>query len=392
MGLIDWAREATLSVMRHPGRALMTAVGTVLGAVAFVATLGISSTISQQVSSSFDIRRATEVVVSPQSKGLDIRWQDAESLTRLRGLNGVVDAGSRISLGEQPIARGLGAPTSPFAVFGVDPGALAAIEPRLTVGRSFDAFHESRGANVVLLSQPVADSLGITRVGAAVFIHDRAFTVMGIFYDVGRRQDSLTGALMPASTAEILLESYRQGAEEDANREVLIRTSPGAAQLIGSQAATALHPESPQDLRVVAPPDPRQLRREVEGNVALSTVLLSIVALAVGAVTIANAAAASVTTRVAEIGLRRALGARPSHIFAQLVGETTVLGTIGGAVGVLIGVATVATVSIVNRWSPVLDMRAAMIAVAASAATGLVAGLWPAARAIRIQPVSALQR
>jgi len=389
--LVDWMREATLSVARHPGRAVMTAIGTVLGAVTFVATLGISSTVSQQVSSSFDVRRATEVLVSTQNN-IDTTWRDEESLNRVRGLNGVVSAGIRLNIGEQPIARALGSAARPFTVFGVDPDALSTIEPRIVLGRGFDAFHESKAVNVVLLAEPVAQSLGIARIGTAVFIRDRAFTVAGIFDDVARRTDTLNAVLMPASTAETLLTSYYVGGDGDFAREVLIRTVPGAAQLIGAQAALALRPEAPQDLNVIAPPDPRLLRREIEGNVTQSTLLLSVVALAVGAVTIANAAAASVTTRVAEIGLRRALGARPTHIFAQLVGETTALGAIGGAIGVLIGVAVVAVVCIANRWTPILDVRVALGAVAASAATGLLAGLWPAARATKIQPVAALQR
>jgi putative ABC transport system permease protein len=234
--------------------------------------------------------------------------------------------------------------------------------------------------------------LGIGRVGAAVFINDRAYTVAGIFDNVARRTDLLASVLMPASTAEAVLDPAGAGEDALATREVLIRTAPGAAQLIGSQAPLALRPEAPGDLRVVAPPDPRLLRQEVEKNITQSTLLLSIVALVVGAVTIATAAASSVTTRVAEIGLRRALGARRMHIFTQLVGETTALGTVGGVVGVMLGLATVAIVSLVNRWTPVLDVRAAMVAVGTAALTGLLAGLWPAARATRIQPVAALQR
>jgi putative ABC transport system permease protein len=173
---------------------------------------------------------------------------------------------------------------------------------------------------------------------------------------------------------------------------VVISTAPGAAQLIGSQAALALRPEGPDALRVIAPPDPRTLRQEIEANVAQSALLLSVIALVIGAVSIANAATASITARVPEIGLRRALGARPGHIFAQLIGETTALGGLGGAAGVLVGVAVVAVVSLANAWNPVLDVRVAALAVAASAAAGLLAGLWPAWLATRIQPVAALQR
>jgi len=69
-----------------------------------------------------------------------------------------------------------------------------------------------------------------------------------------------------------------------------------------------------------------------------------------------------------------------------------VLGVLGGAVGLMLGVVTISIVSLANGWSPVLDLTASLAAVGASAAAGLLAGLWPAARAMRIQPVAALQR
>ena len=62
-----------------------------------------------------------------------------------------------------------------------------------------------------------------------------------------------------------------------------------------------------------------------------TSLVLSLIALVMGAVSIANAATASIAARIPEIGLRRAIGARPVHIFAQLVGETTALGALGGA-------------------------------------------------------------
>lgn len=106
---------------------------------------------------------------------------------------------------------------------------------------------------------------------------------------------------------------------------------------------------------------------------------------------IANSATAVIQARTAEIGLRRAVGGRPVHIFAQLIGETTALGFLGGFVGVCAGVTIVAVVCLWNRWAPVLDIWVAVVAVVGSAATGLLAGLWPTRRALRVQPVSALQ-
>jgi putative ABC transport system permease protein len=385
--LVDWAREASLSVTRNAGRSTVTVLGTALGSAAFVATLGLGSTLQRQVSDSFDVRRATEVVVRAEDPNVDHEWHSEESIDRVRRLNGVTSVGRRLSLPEKPVTRALATAGSPVNVIGADPGALAVIQPRLRQGRSYDAFHERESLRVVLLPQSVAESLAIDRPGVAIFISDRAYTVAGIFDEVERRPEALLAILMPASTAEELEDQSQPG-----DRDVVVATAQGAAQLIGGQAAVALRPEGPDALRSIAPPDPRTMRREIESSVTTTSLLLSLISLIAGALSIANAAMASIAVRTAEIGLRRAIGARRVHIFAQLVGETTALGTLGGVVGVGVGVAAICVVSLLNAWSPVLDLTATAAAVGLSAATGLLAGLWPAAKAMRIQPVAALQR
>ncbi|MEV8518073.1 ABC transporter permease [Dactylosporangium sp. NPDC051484] len=375
--------------MRHLGRSLLTAIGTVLGAAAFVSTLGLGSTLNQQVASSFDVRRATEVVVRPESDELGPGWHDPAGLTRLRSLNGVTDAGRRAVYAEQEVRRSAGDDTDPLPVqvIAADPGALRVIGPAMVVGRMFDEFAERERVPVVLLPKSLADRLGITRIGVAVFVKGQPFTVMGIYSDVARRPEALLSIVMPYSVGARM--ETRFGAVQ---RDVVIATLPGAAQLIGRQAPFALLPEAPQALRATAPPDPRTLRREVEGSVTRSSLLVSLVALVIGTFSIGNAATAGIATRTGEIGLRRAVGGRRIHVFVQLLGETTVLGAVGGMLGAVLGIGVVAAVSLWNGWVPIIDITLAVGASLACAAAGLVGGLFPAARAMRIQPVAALQR
>ncbi|CAL9491596.1 Macrolide export ATP-binding_permease protein MacB [Actinosynnema sp. ALI-1.44] len=385
----DIVRESVLSVLRFPGRSLVTALGTVLAAAAFVSTLGLGSTLGRQVTSAFDIRRATEVVVEPEGRELTGRWQGAAALERLRGLNGVVAAGSRITLAERPVHRSVAftGDGTRTRVMGAEPQALKVMAPSLAIGRLFTSYDEATAARLVLLPRGVASRLGITRTQTAVFIEDRAYTVAGIYDDVLRRPEALQAVIVPFHTADQLVN--RAG---DADRDVVIETAPGAAQLIGHQAPRALHPEAPDALRSIAPPDPRLLRREVEDDVTRSSLLISLVTLVIGTVSIGNAAAAGTSARRAEIGLRRAVGGRASHVFVQLIGETTVLGAVGGVVGAFLGVGATSVVAVWNGWTPVIDLRLALVATATCAVCGLLAGMVPAARAMRVQPVAALQR
>ncbi|MFC3452319.1 ABC transporter permease [Amycolatopsis speibonae] len=396
--LRDLLKEAFLSIAGHPARSLLTTIGTILGAAAFVATLGISSTLTQQVSDVFDLRRATEVLVEPSEAARnpgDARetpaWQDPAGLAVLRGLNGVEAAGRRMTVSETPIRRTAGetSPEVKAKIMGADPGALGVIEPAVTLGRTYDEYHEKTAAPVILLPRGLADRLGIDRVGVAVFAGDRGFTVIGIFDDVQRRSETLLSPVIPFSVAEKLAVG---ATAEPPRRDVIIKTAPGAAQMIGGQAPLALLPTAVGAVRAVAPPDPQSLRREIEGNVTQLSLILSAVALAIGTVSIANAATAGIAARTPEIGLRRAVGAKPGHVFAQLLGETTLLGALGGIIGAMAGVVITASVSVFNGWTPVIDTGSALVASACGALAGLLAGLVPAFRAMRIQPVAALQR
>jgi putative ABC transport system permease protein len=385
----DLLRESWLSVVRFPGRSLLTALGTLLAAAAFVSTLGLISTLSQQVSASFDVRRATEVVVQPEDPTLDRHWQHPDSLDRLRHLSGVVAAGPRVTLAERPVRRLVSfVHSGPSArIMGADPQALRVLAPHLLEGRLFTPFDETSAARLVLLPRGLADELGLHRTQAAVFIDDQAYTVAGIYDSVLRRPEALHAVIMPFATANRLAATT-----PDAERDILIETSPGAAQLIGHQAPLALHPTAPTALRSIAPPDPRTLRREIESDLTRSTLLISAISLIIGTVSIGNAATASISARRAEIGLRRAVGARPTHIFAQLLCETALLGTLSGLLGSLLGLCVTSAVSLWNSWTPILDPHQALLATTTCAAAGLLAGLIPALRATHVQPVTALQR
>jgi putative ABC transport system permease protein len=317
-------------------------------------------------------------------------WQTAAAVQRLRGLNGVTGAGRRMTLPEMTVRRAVtsGSAESTVRVTGADPGAFDVIEPALTAGRTYDTFHEGGAAKVTLLPRNLAETLGVTRPGVAVFLGDRAFTVIGIFDDVLREPGTLAGAIVPFSTAQRLT----AGPSPDVTRDVIVEVAPGAAGLIGGQAPLALAPAAPGTLESLAPPDPGTLRREVEGDVVTMAVALSAVALVMGTISIGNAASAGIAARTPEIGLRRAVGAGRRHIFVQLIAETTTLGALGGLLGAACGIVTVVLVSLVNGWLPVVDVRTGMAGAAAGVLTGLLAGLAPAARATRIQPVSALQR
>jgi ABC-type antimicrobial peptide transport system permease subunit len=397
MDVRDLASEAVAGIFARPGRSMLTVLGTVLGIGALVATLGVAKTAGNQIIARFDELAATSVVVTNEPGffgGGETRVaipRDAEQ--RLTRLNGVTAAGTMGPVNLQgalvrsvPIPDPLAQTEFQMSVFGASPGLLAAVRGDLSTGRWFDLGHSDRADRVAVLGSGAALRLNITRVDQqpVVFVGEEAFVVIGILDAVRRQPELLNAVIIPEGTAQ---DRYGYSSASTVQIDVAV----GAASLVAQQAAIALSPNEPSLLRVQKPPEPGDLRRDVEGDVNALFLVLGGVALLVGAIGIANVTLVSVLERVGEIGLRRALGAARRHIAAQFLVETTAMGLIGGVLGASLGVLVIVTISASRTWIPVLDPWVPLTAPIVGGVTGLIAGFYPALRAARLEPVEALR-
>lgn len=397
MGLSDLASEALAGLFARPGRSLLTALGAVLGIASLVATLGVANTAGNQIVTSFNELSATSVVVTNErgffgdnAPRARLPWDSELRLTRL---NGVVAAGWRadVDIGSAltrsvPLNDPLGQTEFQIPMVAASPGLYPAMRGRLATGRWFDAGHSQRADPVAVLGTGAAQRLNVTRVGQqpVIFVGDASFVVIGILADAQRQLDLLNAVIVPEGTARDLY-----GLESPDT--IQIDTEVGAAGLIASQAAVAVSPNDPALVRVQSPPSPESLRARVEGDVNALFLVLGAVSLLVGAIGIANVTLVSVLERVGEIGLRRALGAGRRHIASQFLLESTGIGLFGGVMGASAGVLVVVAVAASNDWTPVLDARVPLGAPLLGAAVGLLAGLYPAWRASRLEPVESLR-
>lgn len=396
----DLGSEAMAGLLTRPGRALLTALGTVLGIAALVATLGLSRTAGNQIVGRFDELAATQVTVAPA--GADFPGAGNSTVTsalpfdagdRMARLNGVEAAATLSEVDVSgalvravPVNDPTGQRELSLTVRSSSGGLLDALRGRLSSGRYFDEGHSRRADRVAVLGKGAAERLGITRVdnGPAIYIGEQLYTVIGILDDVRRKPAVLNGILIPDGTA-------RQQFFLEAPGEVWVDTRVGAATLIGHQAALALSPNNPDLLSVSAPAEPRKVRSGVENDVNSLFLVLGGVSLLVGAVGIANVTLVSVLERVGEIGLRRSLGAARRHIAAQFLTESMVLGLVGGIVGASVGTLVIVGVSAARSWTPVLDTALPLGAPLVGAVVGLVAGVYPSLRAASLEPVEALR-
>jgi putative ABC transport system permease protein len=405
----DLAAEALAGIVQRPVRSVLTTLGTVLGVGSFVAVLGLTSTAAGQIGASFSMLQNTTVTVDDTGAGTASSGAQHDPVmdfpldtdVRLKRLNGVVDGGVwwNVPLRNPTVSarpdvtasssEATDGTRSGLHVLAASPGALYAMQPTLSSGVLFNDFHQQRKERVCLLGSSVARLLNVTRVEnrPAVFINGAAYTVLGVVADTQRLPQSLLSVIIPANTA---LDAY--GAPVDDPAQALIRTRTGAAALIAKQAPLALRPDHPGLLRAVPPVDPHALRDQVSTDMSGLFLVLAAICLVVGAVGIANTTLVAVLERTGEIGLRRALGARRRHITAQFITESTALGALGGLMGTVTGVAVVIGTSLARDWTAVLEPYTVLPAPLIGVVIGFLAGLYPALRAARIEPLEALRR
>ncbi len=431
----DLLSEAVAGLFQRPGRTALTALGTVLGVGAFVAVLGLTSSATNQVSKRFTVLAATEVDVADAAQagsgaigsgagaadgsaadagdggGGRVSMgsgsgsgsaaaepnpfpADADSrVERIRGVRSAgvwwqIDDGKRLHTTGAPVSGPMATVSPPLVA--ASPGLLAAVRPTLGIGRLYDSFHERVREHVCVLGSAAAATLGVTSLeGApAVLVDGVPFSVLGIIQDVGRQPDLLFSVIIPRATAEQVFGPPRSGNPAS----MIIDTDPGAAGVVARQAALALRPEAPGRFVVRPPADPRQLQDQVSTDLSSLFFLLAGVCLVIGAVGIANTAMVSVLERVPEVGLRRALGARPRHIGTQFIVESAAVGTLGGLFGASLGVLVVVIICVAQQWTAVMDPATVLLAPLIGTAVGTLAGLYPAYRAARIEPIQALKR
>lgn len=379
----DLLREALSAVESRPGRTAAL-IGAVAVAVALVIlTAGLAQTASSQVSDRFDAQRNREVTVTaPASASGSARLVDSAE-RRVRSLAGVDEAGT-LTVHDQVLAQAImTGPTQRLPLVGVSPGLLRAAGARVL----WSSGHPHRvGAREALLGAVPAAQLELAPLAAdpVVLADGVPLAVVGIVRHV-RRAPELLGSIVITT-----FDSATFGDPLDVR--VLLETVPGAAPQVARQAPIALDPTAAERFEVDAPADPDSLRDEIQSDLAVTLIVLTVVAALASMIGVANAMMVNVIERTSEIGLRRAIGARPIHVLSQVSAEALLLGLAGGGLGFSIGTLGVLMVTVSKQWQPVLDLRLIPVALAGGAIVGVVGGLAAAVRASQIQPSDALRR
>jgi putative ABC transport system permease protein len=173
--------------------------------------------------------------------------------------------------------------------------------------------------------------------------------------------------------------------------------SPAAVKLAGQQAAALLRdrhhlrPEQEDDFNIRNPEDIIEAQLAASRTLTVLLIAIASISLIVGGIGIMNVMLVSVKERTREIGVRLAIGATEAAIQLQFLGESVMLSLVGGAVGVLLGVAGTFLIGQTLGWNMQVSPSAILIAALFSFAVGVFFGYYPARKAALLDPIEALR-
>jgi putative ABC transport system permease protein len=269
----------------------------------------------------------------------------------------------------------------------------------LARGEFFDDDQTLHAARVVVIGDTVRRELfaDVDPIGAIVRIQDLGFEVIGVLAAKGQSptgQDQDDTVMMPWTTAMKRIVGRDQTWLDDI---LCSARSPDAVAPATAQLAELLRqrhhlePGIVDDFNIRHPEELLQARLRTSYTLSLLLLGLASLAMAVGGIGIMNVMLASVSQRTTEIGLRCAVGARPSAIQLHFLGESVVLSLIGGAFGVALGALSGYVFEDKLGWTLAMSPQISAIAVLASIAVGVVFGMYPAVRAARLDPIVTLR-
>lgn len=382
----DVLRLGTTGLRARPARAVLSALGIAIGIAAMIAVVGISSSSQAKLAEQLSALGTNLLTVQPgQTLFGESATLPKETLDKISLLDGVEQLGSTAALMHQSVYRSRlidAAETGGIGVAAASEGLVDVIGGEIAEGNWFD--RATATFPTVVLGSKAAARLGVETIGTQVWLGDHSFTVIGILDPVALAPEIDSTALIGEPIAAELF------AFDGKPSTVYERSAESAVESVRSLLPRTVNPQAPSEVEISRPSD--ALAAKNAADQAFTGLLLGLgsVALLVGGIGVANTMVISVLERRREIGLRRALGATRGHIRSQFLVEALLLSAMGGVSGAALGAAVTAAFAALNGWPTAIPPLVLLGGVGATLAIGAIAGLYPAVRAARTPPTTAL--
>lgn len=400
-------KVAVLAILRNKTRSLLTCIGIIVGIAAVIAVMAIGKGAQTMMVKEISSMGHNLVMVFPERNrkgevhggmggGETMTAADAKAIKRELG-HLVAAVSPTVNVSCQIIREN----KNWFCrISGVSAEMPEIRNWAVTNGRFFETSEERDNARVCVIGTTVKSHLyeeGEDPVGTTIRLGAMPFKVIGVLESKGANgwgQDQDDTVMAPYTTVgRVLQRSKFQSVNmmnvslhamddvEEAKREISL--------LLRQRHKLADYQDNDFETR-----DTNEIMNTIGSVSQLMTILLTAVAaisLLVGGIGIMNIMLVSVTERIKEIGLRMAIGATPTSILLQFIFEAIVLSTVGGAIGVAVGIGAARLIGEINHWPIIIETTSTLGAFLFSAFVGMFFGFYPAYRASKLNPIDCLR-
>jgi putative ABC transport system permease protein len=409
MNFLETLKLALAAIWAHKLRSFLTLLGMIIGVTAFMVVLSVLQGFNQYIdekiagigSNSFTVRRFsfddfkdTDTIAEAQRRNKDLTFEEMEFIRARAQL--IDKIGAKANPNTREIKRDKEI-LQDIRVEGVEPviGEIEKVD--IAEGRYFTESENNNSMRVAFIGKDVADKLFPFggAIGGEITIRGIPYRVIGIQVAkgtvFGQPMDSFVQLPIKTYGANFggLINSRGLYFVATAKSDKLFKDAVEEARTL-MRIKRKLQFGEKDNFGILTPDAIAGLRDSIFGTTSIVIMLVPTIALIVGAIVIMNIMLVAVTERTKEIGIRKSLGARQTDILRQFIYEAATLSAIGGIIGLILAelIGLIITAILIPTRIP---LWAIILAIGVSTGVGILAGLYPAWKAARLDPIEALR-
>ncbi len=403
MNILESFKMATSTLVANKMRSSLTMLGIIIGNASVIAMVGIGEGAKNLASEQFEALGPNVIFVVPGSeeerrttfnRPKTLVWEDAIAIAKQ--VPSVKEVAPQITANQLITYRNINANEQ---VIGTTPEYLSVRSFQVAQGRFLSNVDIKRNQRVVVLGSEIAEKFFPRQnpLGKKIRVKNINLEIIGVLEAkgafLGNNQDKTVYLPLTTMANQIVGETSPYGTgigfiSISAQNEKSIR----AAKLQIENLLRLRHQiTGKDDFSVRTQKDVLKIVGTITSGLTVLLAAIAGISLLVGGIGVMNIMLVAVTERTKEIGLRKAIGAKPADILWQFLIEATILSAAGGVIGTVVGITGILIVGAVSPLVPTISPVAIILAVGVSGAIGLSFGVFPAQAAAKLDPIVALR-
>lgn len=415
--MIENIRLSFQGIWSHKLRSFLTMLGIIIGIAAIIAIVSIIQGTNQQIEQNLigSGGSTVNVQIYQGDYPLDFTYEqipagipliDKETVEKIKALDEVENVSLFMSRQDYDGVYYLNQSISGGYIYGVDPQYFETCDYVLKKGRGFTSKDYEQFKKVAILDENSAKSLfqGEEAVGKTIEVKGRPYVVVGVvtkletfepvinsiedYYMYQQRSSGIV--YVPDATWPAIYRYDEPQSIAIKGKDTKAMTSAGqkTADLLNGRLSVA-----DENIKYKSENLLEQAKQIQQLSQSTNMMLIWIagISLLVGGIGVMNIMLVSVTERTNEIGLKKAIGARKKMILMQFLTESVVLTSLGGILGVIVGIILAQVISKINVIPIAISVPAAILSVSFSMLIGIVFGIIPSYKAANLDPIEALR-